>query len=62
MSEAKQEIFASVKTLADIRLRAFKLAEQLDTTSHFRQKLRERIAAGEYALRSALEDLQRSLP
>ena len=62
MSEPKIEADEIVKLLIHLKVQALKLTEQLDTTPRFKQKLRERIAAGEWAMRSAVEDLGRSLP
>ena len=62
MSEPKVETEEIVKLLIHLKAQALKLTEQLDTTPRFKQKLRERIAAGEWAMRSAVEDLGRSLP
>ncbi len=61
ITEGLEQISEGIKLLEHIRLKALQAVDLIDSTSLFKRKLRERIAAGEYAMRSAIEDLKRSI-
>lgn len=61
MTDIEKDIDDNLRVLAELKVNSMKAVDGIDTTDTFKKRLRERIAAGEYALRKALEDLQHSL-
>ncbi len=61
ITEGLEQIAEGIKLLEHVRMKALQAVDLIDSTPFFKKKLRERIAAGEYALRAAVEDLKRSI-